>query len=82
MYSPAHRALPHPSHSSLTLQQLLHFDRLVQENERLTRDLSHVHDAAALEVAQLQVTFDSAAPATCTDFVFWPSVAETPRNEF
>ncbi len=44
------------SHSAALLsQQLLHFDRLVQENDRLARDLSRVQDAAALEQAQLQV---------------------------
>jgi hypothetical protein len=82
MPPPTARCRIHHIPHSLTLQQLLHFDRLVQENERLTRDLSRAHDAAALEVAQLQVTFDSAAPAACTDFVLWPSVAETPRDEF
>ena len=37
-------------------QQLLHFDRLVKENDRLARELSRVQDAAALEQAQLQVS--------------------------
>jgi hypothetical protein len=79
MPPPTARCHIHHIPHSLTLQQLLHFDRLVQENERLTRDLSRARDAAALEVAQLQVTF---AFAACTDFVLWPSVAQTPRDEF
>jgi hypothetical protein len=40
-------------------QQLLHFDRLVQENDRLARVLSRVQDAASLEQAQLQVPYPS-----------------------
>jgi hypothetical protein len=76
------------SHSaSLLSQQLLHFDRLVQENDRLARDLSRVQDAAALEQAQLQVAsrpmlrlFSCAAHADATCFDLPQAVVAAART--